>query len=110
MRESVDTLPWTSLTDGEVAQSDVRIGADASDLLSLVEILEFAVILGSNLEELFSSGSSELKSDEPVAPTRPSSVACLSVSTCVRLCPRQDFVEFIEWPKFFLLNNTKFTI
>ena len=36
MRESVDTLPWTSLTDGEVTQSDVRIGADASDLLSLV--------------------------------------------------------------------------
>ena len=82
--ESVDTLPWTSLTDGEVAQSDVRVGVDASDLLSLVEILEFSVILDTDLEELFSSGSSGQKSDEHVAHTRHSSVAATSGSVAVR--------------------------
>lgn len=82
--EGVDTLPWTSLTDGEVAQRDVRIGADASDLLSLVDILELSVILGSNFEELFSSGSSGQKSDEHVAHTRHSSVAATSGSLPVR--------------------------
>ena len=82
--EGVDTLPWTSLTDGEVAQRDVRIGADASDLLSLVDILELSVILRSNFEELFSSGSSGQKSDEHVAHTRHSSVAATAASLAVR--------------------------
>ena len=57
---------------------------DASDLLSLVEILEFSVILDTDLEELFSSGSSGQKSDEHVAHTRHSSVAATSGSVPVR--------------------------
>ena len=55
--------------DGEVAQSDVQVGASALEAVGLVEKIEFTVILGSNFVEFLLPISGQ-KSEEHVAHTR----------------------------------------
>ena len=62
-------LPRTPLVDGEVAQSDVQVGASALEAVGLVEKIEFTVIWGSNFVEFLLPISGQ-KSEEHVAHTR----------------------------------------